>query len=64
MNFTSYRGFGSNLLSKLLGIKYRLLVIWDRGSEMSYATVILHMLFHLFIMILTSNIYLKLLFLT
>jgi hypothetical protein len=31
MNFTSYRGFGSNLLSKLLGIKYRLLVTWDRG---------------------------------
>jgi hypothetical protein len=30
MNFTSYRGFGSNLLPELLGIKYRLLVTWDR----------------------------------
>jgi hypothetical protein len=31
MGFTSYGGFGSNLLLELLGIKYGLLVLWDRG---------------------------------
>ena len=31
MSFMSYRGFDSNILLELLGIKYCLLVTWDKG---------------------------------